>query len=394
MSPTRALVFLVLATLCGCAVKSAPGPSWTAPPAGSFVAASGQVLSEADVSRLVLDKDFVLVGEGHTNPCDHAVQARVIAGMVQAGRKVAIGLEMLPVTAQPVLDRFNAHQISARDLGREVGWEKLWGYPYDQYLPILELAEVHELPVVALNIPRAVLTKFRDSGEAALTPNERALVPTRIIEASPEQKKDLRAQVGLHQAMRETGQKTQDAPGMPAMSERFFLVQAAWDSMMAEQALAWHAKLERPLVILAGAGHVEHGWGIEYRLRQLSPRSRVLGIMPVRDQEDFALQADPSQRAQPGEAVFYACAAQHKSRLGMNIVFETGAMRVDSVDPGSAADQAGLKAGDILVAAGGAKLTEATDLHFAAMTASRQHKPLALTIRRGDQTLTVTLPPR
>ena len=393
MSLARSLALLLLAVLCGCAVKPATGPSWTAPPAGSFMAASGRVLPETEVARLAEAKDFILMGEGHTNPCDHAAQARIIEALVQADHKVAIGLEMLPVTTQPVLGRFNARQINAQDLGREVGWEKLWGYPYDLYRPLFELAEAHDLPVVALNIPRTVLTKYRDKGEAALTSDERALIPTRIIEASPEQKKALREQVGLHQSMREGGQKAAGSPAMPAMSDRFFLVQAAWDSMMAEQALAWRERLTRTLVILAGAGHVEHGWGIEYRLRLLNPKSRVLGVMPVRDQDDFTVQTDPSQRAQPGETIFYACAAQHKSRLGMNIVFgET--MRVDSVEPASAADRAGIQAGDILVAAGDTKLTEATDLHFAAMAAARQKKPLALTIRRGDLTLTVTLPLR
>lgn len=400
MGLARHLVPLLLAALCGCVVKpaSGPRPEWTAPAAGSFLAASGQILSAAEVIRLAMDRDFVLVGEGHTNPCDHAAQARIIEDLVQAGQRLAIGLEMLPVTVQPVLDRFNARQITAANLGREVGWEKLWGYPYDQYLPILELAEAHGLPVVALNIPRAVLTKYRDGGEAALTPDERTLIPSRVIEPSPEQKKALREQVGLHQTMREAGQAknatTVPRAAMPGMTERFFLVQALWDSMMAEQARMWRATLNRPLIILAGAGHVEHGWGVEYRLRVLEPAARILAVMPVRDEEDFMAQADPTPRAHPGETIFFACAAQHKSRLGMTIVFEAEAMRVDTVEPGSAADRAGLQAGDILIAAGGANLTEATDLHFAAMAASRQKKPLRLTIRRGSQTQTVTLPLR
>ncbi len=400
MRPARYIVPLLLAVLCGCAVKpaSGPRPHWTAPTAGSFLTAAGQPLSEAEVARQATDKDFILVGEGHTNPCDHAAQARIIESLTRTGQMVAIGLEMLPVTAQPVLDRFNARRITAADLGREVGWEKTWGYPYDLYRPIFELAETLDLPVVALNIPRAVLTAYRDGGEGALTPEERALAPSRVIEPSPEQKKALREQVGLHQTMREAGHAknatTAPRPAMPGMTDRFFLVQALWDSMMAEQARTWRATLKRPLVILAGAGHVEHGWGIEYRLRVLEPTARVLAVMPVRDEKDFMVQADPAQRAQPGETLFFACAAQHKSRLGMNIVFEAETMRVDSVEPGSAAEGAGLKTGDILVAAGDTNLTEATDLHFAAMAASRQKKPLTLTIRRGSQTLTVTLPLR
>lgn len=394
MDMSRCIASLLLAILCGCTVKpvAGPNPEWTAPPAGSFLTGTGHPLAEADIARMAADKEFILVGEGHTNPCDHSVQFRIVETMLQTGRKPAIGLEMLPVTAQPALDRFNARQINAKELGHAVGWEKLWGYPYALYQPLFELAETHNLPVVALNIPRAILAKYRDSGEGSLTPDERALVPTRVIEAAPEQKQSLREQVGRHQSMREAGQKT-PVP-MADMVERFFLVQALWDSMMAEQALAWHDKLNRPLVVLAGAGHVEQGWGIEYRLFQLRPSTRALGVMPVRDKDDFSVQADPTRRAHPGEMIFFYCTTQHKSRLGMNIVFESDSMRVDSVEPGSAADRVGLKAGDILTEADGKKLSEAADLHFAAMAASRQAKPLALTIRRGEQTLTVTIPLR
>ena len=46
----------------------------------------------------------------------------------------------------------------------------------------------------------------------------------------------------------------------------------------------------------------------------------------------------------------------------------------------------------LLVEAGGRKLEEAMDLHFAAMGASRQKKPLELTILRSGQTLILAVP--
>jgi hypothetical protein len=176
------------------------------------------------------------------------------------------------------------------------------------------------------------------------------------------------------------------------MAEKFYLVQALWDSMMAEQALAWKERLARPMLILAGSGHVEHSWGIEYRLRTLDPNATCLSVMPVRDGEDFRAQTDASQRPMPAEQVYFHCAAQHKSRLGMNILFEEKAMRIESVEPGSKADSAGLMVGDVLIAAAGRPLTEAMDLHFAAMAASRQNKPLELTVKRAGQTVNLTIP--
>jgi hypothetical protein len=265
--------------------------------------------------------------------------------------------------------------------------------------------------VAGLNIPRQTLTTFRDKGNAALTQSDRDALPRRIIPVSPAQKAALDEQVGMHQSMREAGaagtmpkaaapktapgargSTSGKVPSMDDMAEKFFLVQAMWDSMMAEQALAWRDRLGIPMLILAGGGHVEHGWGIEYRLRTLDPQASCLGIMPVRDGEDFKSLTDTSQRQLPGNEVYFHCAAQHKSRLGMNILFEEQAMRVESVDPGSNAASAGLMAGDVLLKAGDRTLKEAMDLHFAAMAASRQNKPLELTVRRAGQTITLAVP--
>jgi uncharacterized iron-regulated protein len=393
------LVPLLLAVLAGCAKPTAVTPPWTSPPSGSFLSADGRALPDDAVTAMAQNADFILVGESHTNLCDHAVQARLIEALAGGGARFVIGLEMLPVTAQPVLDRFNAGELGAEELGEAVGWKKLWGYPYAQYRPILELAEKYRLPVAALNIPRRVLTAFKDGGEEGLSPEDRAAIPGRIIAVSPAQKASLEKQVGLHQSMRAAakGSKDQpeDTPDMGAMAERFFLVQALWDSMMAEQALAWHERLGFPVLILTGSGHVEHGWGIEYRLRTLAPGTATLAVMPVRDGEDFRLQSDAALRPLPGgDTVFFHCAAQHKSRLGMNIIFETGGMRVESVEPGSRAEQAGLRAGDVLLSSGDRPLKEATDLHFAAMAAARSEKPMQLTVRRGSETLNLDLPLR
>jgi uncharacterized iron-regulated protein len=404
---SRLILPLLLALLAGCAKPATVTSPWVSPPPGSFLSASAEPLSDAEVVRQTSRADFILMGESHTNPCDHAVQTRLIEALAQSGQRFSIGLEMLPMTSQSVLDGFNARRITAGELGEEVGWEKLWGYSYALYKPVFELAEKFDLPVIALNIPRQTLVTFRDKGNMGLNEADRNALPRRIIPASPAQKAALEMQVGLHQSMRTPAAAPKDTPAadaktpgvmpgkppsMDEMAEKFYLVQALWDSMMAEQALAWKEKLARPMLILAGSGHVEHGWGIEYRLRTLDPKASCLSVMPVRDEADFKEQTDAAQRPLPADQVYFHCAAQHKSRLGMNILFEEKAMRVESVEPGSKADIAGLMAGDILLKGGDRDLKEAMDLHFAAMAASRQNKPLELTVQRAGQTINLFIP--
>jgi uncharacterized iron-regulated protein len=210
---TRLILPLLLAMLAGCAKPAAVTPLWVSPPPGSFLAADASPLSDSAVVAMAGEADFILMGESHTNPCDHAVQVRLIEALAGSGLRFSIGLEMLPVTSQPVLDRFNARRITAADLGEEVGWEKLWGYSYSLYKPIFELAEKYDLPVAGLNIPRQTLVTFRDKGNAGLTQADRDALPRRIIPASPAQMKALEMQVGLHQTMRMAGSPASNAGG-------------------------------------------------------------------------------------------------------------------------------------------------------------------------------------
>src|SRR6185295_6220326 len=49
---------------------------------------------------------FVLLGERHDNPDHHRLQGRVVAAMVQAGRRPALVLEMLELAQQPAIDAY------------------------------------------------------------------------------------------------------------------------------------------------------------------------------------------------------------------------------------------------------------------------------------------------
>lgn len=378
---------LLTALLAGCAGRVPQTPvALTAPP-GSFLSAQGEILPDAEVIRLAQSQDFILMGESHTNPCDHAVQARLMEALAQSGTRFVLGLEMLPVTAQPALDAFNTRQINAAELEHETQWQKYWGYPYSIYRPVLDVTERFDLPVAALNIPREILVRFRD--QKPLSAEEQALIPKQIIPPSPAQEKILLEQANMHQAMHSTMTRPNATDDMGQRTKNFFLVQSLWDSMMAEQALKWRDKTTLPVLILAGGGHVEQGWGIEHRLRTLKPGARCLRIMPARSASD--LQPAPGATV-PDTAIFFACASQHKSRLGMNIIFAEDQARIESVEPASMAAQAGLMAGDIILRAGDKPLTEASDLHFAAMNAARKGEPLVLTVQRGGQKVEVALP--
>ncbi|WP_233489576.1 ChaN family lipoprotein [Solidesulfovibrio fructosivorans] len=378
--------------LAGCAGKNVPvpmAPGHVAPE--TLVGALGAPLSPREFTATFLSADYILAGEEHPNPCDHLAQAELIRRLVAAGVRPAIGLEMLPVETQPVLDAFSAGKLAVADLPRALDWKKTWGYDFALYEPIFAAARQYRLPVFALNAPRGLARKVGQKGLDNLTPSERAALPGTIVPPDPAQVQELRAVYDEHAArlekMIKAGKKKTD--GRDRFAD-FITVQSLWDTQMASRALYAHAASKRPVVIIAGGGHVERGWGIARRLAELDPGATIATVMPWRGGEKP--EADLAQ-------TFFSCPAVHRSRLGMTLSREEPAagekpapLLVTAIAPGSPAAKAGLLPGDAVTAAGGHEATALSVLHTAAMEAIAAGKPLTLTVSRAGETIDIAIP--
>jgi uncharacterized iron-regulated protein len=394
------MAFGVLAALSGCAGMPASGPGQDAtrtPRGGLFVLGTGEnqatpalepVESGAFAAKAA-NADYILIGEGHTVACDHLAQARLLEALILAGRKPALGLEMVGVDRQATLDAYfgpgtaDARPLPARlaALARDLDWPRTWGHPFELYAPVFKVALNGGARVFALNVPASVMSAYRKKGAQGLTEEERRLLPKQIIPPPEAQRTALGAEFDRHaemmRAKMDAAAKKGKASAAPAPQnaqddprERFFRVQSIWDSKMAESAVATRKQGAGPLVILAGAGHVERGWGIAHRLRALDPSARVLLVAPCRSDLGAGALPDPEVAD-----LFFFCPEEHKSRLGFSVEWretsKQGQARVTGVMPGSAAGKAGLQPEDLILAAGGKPLTGLADLHAAAIKALR-----------------------
>lgn len=387
----RALAVLFMAAVCfgglgGCARRSAPPVAPVVSPE-ALLDASGKPVSPPAFAAGPARADYLLIGEEHPNPCDHLAQAGLVRRLAAAGARPAIGLEMTPADFQPVLDAFNAGKLAVADLPRALAWKTTWGYDFGLYAPIFETARQFGLPVFALNAPTGLARKVGRQGLDTLPPSERATLPGTILPPSPEQVDELRELFAQHAAMLE---KASPKPTGRDRFADFLAVQSLWDTQMAERALLARALYNRPVVVIAGGGHVERGFGIGRRLAVLDPKARVVTIMPWRGGE----LPDPALAG-----LFYACPAIQKSRLGMTLSHEAPApgkpaapLLVTAVVPGSPAAQAGLLAGDAVTAAGSHEAKSLATLHTAAIEAAQANTPLTLTISRAGETLSVAIP--
>jgi len=363
---------IMLLTMAGCAHQSLEGSLPDAD--GPFLFASNAMpVSGVALAARMEHAAYILVGEGHTNACDHRAEARILSALAGSGSKPVIGLEMVSSDMQPILDAWNAGEIAPDQIADALHWKDRWGYPFTQYAPLFDLSRKYGLAMAALNVPRRVVDKVRTTGLKSVPPQDRQYIPDPIIPASDAQTRALEKTFAMHAQM--TG-----APGH--MMESFFLIQSLWDTGMAVQAEKWRQKTGQPVFIVAGAGHVENRWGIAYRLAVLDPQATTISILPARDKADITPE---------GAEYYFVCPSRHRQRIGL--VLEKGArgLKIKAVEPDSRASRAGLRAGDVLLQGNGTLLKTPMDIHSAAAPAARQGKDLVLKVLRDGREMKVVI---
>ena len=396
----RAGLFLLLCALSllgGCAARQAPAPDSPAP--GAFVRADGSPVPLETLADMAADADYILLGERHDNAVDHRAQAAFVEQAARRGPRPVLGLEMLPRRRfSRQLEAFSQGGLALEALPAALDWPSSWGFDFALYKPVFAVAERYRLPVAGLNIPHDIRAAVSRKGLSGLTARERAELPERIIPPTPEQRTMLAEFFNTHSTMLR-GAVRRPAPTLPASAggnartsapaagpggdfDRFLLVQSLWDSTMAEEAVRAKRLAQGPVIILAGVGHVENGWGIAHRLVQFDPGARILLAVPY---------SGPSP--EPGRADLYYFSPQMRSGYGIRLARRDGALAVSGVMPGSPAARAGLKAGDILREADGRPLASPADLHRAALQARRSNTPLALQVERDGTPVQMTLGP-
>jgi len=72
----------------------------------------------------------VFVGENHDRFEHHRIQLKILQGLLERGKEVAVAMEMFERPHQPVLDRWSQGFLLEEEFLKEVNWETTWGMDY------------------------------------------------------------------------------------------------------------------------------------------------------------------------------------------------------------------------------------------------------------------------
>jgi uncharacterized iron-regulated protein len=365
-----ALGLAALAAVAGQARAAGPGcepGAWLDP-------ATGGRLEHAAVVAAAASRAVVLLGETHDNAEHHRWQLSTLAALFGRRHDLVLGFEAFPRRVQPILDRWIAGGMAPEAFFEEVGWDEVWGYNPDLYLPLLHFARLHRIPVVALNVERYLVSRVGREGWDAVPESGREGL-SRPAPATEAYLDRLLASYAQHQP----GDGGPAAGGDPAGLDqgamrdspdfrRFVGAQLTWDRAMAEALAAARSRRgvdgEPPLVVgIVGSEHARGRHGVPRQLANLGVTDTAV-LLPA--------DVDACARPEPGvaDALFLvtpqpprpAPDAPQGPRLGVALGQEAGEVRVAEVVPDSIAAAAGVAAGDVVVQAAGAAVGSAQDL--------------------------------
>jgi uncharacterized iron-regulated protein len=239
----------------------------------------GKPLKYKRLLKDIAAADVVLFGELHNNPVAHWMQGVVLRDMATLGPLV-LGMEMLEADDQATVDDFMAGRIGQAAFD---SLARLWNNHATDYAPLLEMARLRQVPVVATNVPRRYARMVARGGFEALDTldaDEKAWIAPLPIAYDPE--------LPGYRAMLEM-MGDHASPNMPK-------AQALKDATMAHFLLQHHPRNGRSLH-LHGTYHSDNREGIAWYLRKARPDLRVVIIATVTQDDPTRLEPEHIGRA-------------------------------------------------------------------------------------------------
>ena len=327
-----------------------------------------QIVAQLDKARVVY------VGETHTSLADHQLQLRIIEALYKKNPNLAIGMEMFPSSSQQALDRYTLsdEMVDEKTFLKESNYYNVWRFDYRFFQDILNFARNNRLPVIGLNLDRAIVSNvFRSGGTDSLTKEVREALPKDRDLDMPGYSERLSFMHEVHM---------QGSHGSGAESG-FIQAQGIWDETMAENIAAFLTK--RPhyrMVVLAGSQHTRKDSGVPPRVARRLPvqQASVLNIY-----NDSA----PANLDQVADYFFLAAPTElpESPKIGIVLVTKTenghSYQKIGAFTPHGKAEAAGLLEGDIIKEINGYVVSDMAALRIA-MFGTKAGETIDIKIKR------------
>ncbi|WP_085581637.1 ChaN family lipoprotein [Thalassospira mesophila] len=262
------LIVLSLGTIAPAQAANGGMPPMAPAPGLIYDVARGDYVRLETLQSAAAGAKYILLGETHDNLIHHQRQAELIDVLSGDGLKRAVVWEMINRDQQSALDdAWNNKKITIDDIGNQLNWEDS-GWPlWQDYSPIAEAARQHQLPMVAGNLPKALIAPLMAKGNGALPTS---LAKKLALPPIPAETKTLfdREIVNAHCGVLS-----------PEQAPPFSTIQFARDASLARAMFdATRAKGIKGAFLITGAMHARANIGVPWHLRRFDPKGTSIVI--------------------------------------------------------------------------------------------------------------------
>ncbi len=228
-----------------------------------------KVIAFGELIERLLGAELICVGETHDSEPHHRVQLQLIKAVFAHDERLGVGLEMFQRPFQGPLDGYLRGELAEGAMLTATEYRTRWGYDWGLYRPIAEFCRKNGVPLAALNAPVELTRRVSKVGHAGLSEDEK------------KQLGPIDFHLKEHRAYWfERLAKMHGTKGTAEQKERSYQVMTVWDDYMAASAASFQRERGlRRLIVLAGSGHIERGFGIPQRAaRRTGGRVLTVGV--------------------------------------------------------------------------------------------------------------------
>lgn len=110
------------------------------------------VSSKAELLNDLKDAQIIYCGDFHTLKRSQYSAIKILRHLVEKGRKIFLGLELVPTDYEDIANDFVENEISEREFLEKINYERIWGFPWENYSPLFDFAREHQIQILGLNL--------------------------------------------------------------------------------------------------------------------------------------------------------------------------------------------------------------------------------------------------
>ena len=220
-----------------------------------------KTISFGEMTDRLIEADLICIGETHDSDICHRVQLQIIQSLYARDGRLGVGMEMFQRPYQKEIDRYFHGETGEEDFLKTTEYRQRWGFDWSLYRPIVEFCRRNNLPLAALNAPKELTKRVSKVGYTALTDDEKKQLGEVHFQIKDHRDYWYERLPKMHGLKNPT----------PEQKEHGYEVMTVWDDYMAASAAQFQQERHvRRMVLLAGSGHIERGFGIPMRAARLT----------------------------------------------------------------------------------------------------------------------------